>query len=157
MPRRRRVLTIVLALLAAGGFAVAAEGGHWWDLGGGVHISLTGTERCFDGDCGVGALGWTGGSGLWERAGVGAYVGSLCAALVLVALAGAVAARRAGRLAAAVVAVATATTTAAGVGFVAMAPAIPGAALGRGVIIFAVGVVLAIAAVIATITAPRAG
>ena len=97
MSLTRRLLIIVLALVGAAGFAISVEGGRWWSLGGEIHVGPAGTQRCFGGECGVGDLTWVHGSGFWERCGSGAYAGGLVAGLALLALAGSIAARRAGR------------------------------------------------------------
>jgi len=151
----RRLLTIVLALVGAAGFAISVEGGRWWNLGSEIHVGPAGTQRCFGGECGMGDLAWVRGSGLWERCSSGVYVGGLIAGLALLALAGAIAARRPGRLAAAVAGVASASAIATGAGFYALAPAIPEATVGRGVVLFAIGAVAALTAVGATLTAKR--
>lgn len=155
MSLNRRLLIIVLALVGAAGFAISVEGGRWWSLGGDIHVGPAGTQRCFGGECGVGDLTWVHGSGFWERCGSGAYAGALVAALALLALAGSIAARRTGRLAAAVAGIGSATAIAAGVGFYALAPAIPEATVGRGVALFAIGGVAALVACGATLTAKR--
>ncbi|MBK7071351.1 MAG: hypothetical protein IPH44_03515 [Myxococcales bacterium] len=155
MSLTRRLLIIVLALVGAAGFAISVEGGRWWSLGGEIHVGPAGTQRCFGGECGVGDLTWVHGSGFWERCGSGAYAGGLVAGLALLALAGSIAARRAGRLAAAVAGIGSVTAIAAGVGFYALAPAIPEASVGRGAVLFAIGAAAALTAIGATLTAKR--
>lgn len=155
MSLTRRLIIIALALSGAAGFAISVEGGRWWSLGADIHVGPAGTQRCFGGQCGIGDLAWVRGSGLWERCGSGVYAGGLVAGLALLALAGAIAAQRAGRLAAAVAGVAGLVTIATGVGFYALAPAIPQASVGRGLVLFAIGAVAAIAAIAATLTAKR--
>ena len=51
---------------------------------------------------------------------------------------------------------ATITAAAVGIGFVALAPDIPSAQVGRGLALFAGGLVAALAAVASTLTGPRA-
>lgn len=155
MPLVRRVVTIALAIVAAGLFAVAVQGGRWWDVGPDVHVGLSATERCFGDECAYTTLAWTGGSPTWERLGVATYVGALLSALALVALGGAVAARRTGRLAAAVVTVATLTATAVAIGFHVTAPELPGATMGRGPLLFAGALLATVAAVGSVMTAKR--
>ena len=140
---------------AGGTVALSVAGGRWWSLGGEIHAGPAGTERCFGGECGVGDLTWVHGSGFWERCGSGAYAGGLVAGLALLALAGSIAARRAGRLAAAVAGIGSVTAIAAGVGFYALAPAIPEASVGRGAVLFAIGAAAALTAIGATLTAKR--
>jgi hypothetical protein len=151
MSSTRRIFAIILALAGAAGFALAVEGGRWWVIGGDVRIGTIATERCFGGQCGMGSLGWTGDT--WERAGFATYAAGLCTAAVLVALAGALAARRTGRLVGAVVAVSIVTAAVAGGVFFSTRPEIPGATLGRGAILFAVALVVSIAAAALTLTA----
>jgi hypothetical protein len=152
----RRALAIVVALAAAAGFAVAVQGGRWWVIGADVGIGTISTQRCFGGQCGFGSLAWTGGSETWTRAGFATYAAGLVAALVLVALAGALAAKRAGRLVAAVTAVSVVTAAVAGATFYMTRPALPGATLGRGAIVFVVALIAAIVAAALTLTARRA-
>jgi len=166
MPLARRLITIALAIVGAALFSVAVQGGRWWDVGSEVHVVVgapaegelvrrIGTERCFGGECGYGAVAWAGGSSMWERLGVATYVGGQLTALALLALAGAVAARRAGRLAAGVVTVAVVTATAVAIGFHVTAPELPGATLGRAPYLFVGAVLAAIAAVASVVTAKR--
>jgi hypothetical protein len=154
MPRMssvRRVVSVVSALVAATAFAIAVEGGHWWSIGADVHVGPLATERCFGGECGSGSLAWAGGGDSWERAGFATYVGGLCAAAMLVALAGALAAKRSGRLLAAVVGVSLCVVGAAGASFVTLRPALPGATIDRGAIAFAIAIIVAIATVIVVV------
>lgn len=152
MSTARRAIAIVLALIGAAAFAIAVQGHRWWVIGDDVGIGTIATESCF-GDCRVGTLAWTGGSGTWQRAGFATYAGGLCAALALVALAGALAAKRTGRLVAAVAVVATLTAAGAGVAFHTLAPELTGASLGRGAIAFVIAIVAALAAAAVTVTA----
>jgi len=155
MSTLRRVLAIVVALVGAAGFAISVEGGRWWVIGSSVGIGTTTTERCFGGECGFGSLSWTGGSELWQRAGFATYAAGLCASLALVALAGALAAKRVGRLIAAVAGVAVLTAIVAGATFYSSRPALPGAELGRGSYAFALALGFGIAASLVTLTARR--
>ena len=103
----------------------------------------------------MGDLSWAGGSARWERFGVATWAGGLIAMLVLVVLAGAVAANRVPRLAAktALVAIATATLTA--IAFVASRPdnGLP-FALDRGVVLFAAAVVAGVAGAVWVVRSP---
>ncbi|MBP8811608.1 MAG: hypothetical protein KBG48_00475 [Kofleriaceae bacterium] len=156
MSTPRRVLTIVLALLAAAGLAVGVQGGRWWSIGAELHLGPNGTWWCLDGDCAARGLAWTGGSGLWQRAALATYAGGLVAALVLVGLAGAVAAGRTSRLVALVGAVAVVTAAGSGALFYALRPAMAAAHAGRGLALFAVGLAAAVAAVVSVALATRA-
>lgn len=155
MSSQRRVIAIVLAVIGAAAFAISVQGGRWWVIGDDVGIGTISTERCFGGECGFGSLAWTGGSDVWQRAGFATYAAGLCAALVLIALGGSLAAKRAGRLVAAMVGVAAGTATIAGAVFLAKRPEMPGAVMGRGAVLFGFAIVAAIAAVVVTLTARR--
>jgi uncharacterized membrane protein SirB2 len=75
--------------------------------------------------------------------------------LALIALAGSLAARSAGRLAAAVSLIAVMTAIVAGAVFQQYRPSVHGIALGRGTYFFAAAIVLGLASAIATLRAPR--
>lgn len=156
MSLTRRILTIVAAVVAAACFALAVQGGRWWTLGDSVGVGPVSTQRCFDGRCENTSLAWTGGSGVWVRAGTSTYAAGLVAAAVMVALAGALAARRAGRLAAGVAVVATMTAIVAGAVFVQARPAMPGLTLDRGAWLYGLGIVAALASVVSTLRASSA-
>ncbi|MEZ4399722.1 MAG: hypothetical protein R3B06_06870 [Kofleriaceae bacterium] len=157
MSTARRVLTITLAVLAAVGFALAVEGGRWWSLGADVQIGPVGSQHCFGGGCKPSGLAWMGGSALWDRLGFATYVGGLLAALVLVAMAGGLAARRPARLTSLIAAVATATATVVGGAFIALRPTgLAGVAVDRGVVLFVAAVVLAAAAIVSARLTPQA-
>ncbi len=151
----RRLITIAAAIVAAGCFALAVQGGHWWTIGE-VGVGPVSTQRCFDGRCENGTLAWAGGSEVWERAGIATWAAGMIAAVVLVALAGALAARRAGRLAAGIATIAAMTSMVAGGVFLLQRPDLPGLEVARGAWFFAVAVVVALAAAIATLRAPPA-
>lgn len=140
---RRRWLAILCALGAAAAFALSVEGSSWWSLGGEVGVGTVASSHCFGGTCTRTGLGWAGGSETWVRAGAATYAGGLLAALLLVALAGALTARSSGRLTAASAAVATVTAAVVGAVFVTARPEVAGGAIGRGQPLFAVAVVLA--------------
>ncbi|HVK77623.1 MAG TPA: hypothetical protein VM734_30170 [Kofleriaceae bacterium] len=146
----RRLSSIATALAGAVCFALAVQGGRWWKIGE-IGIGPVSTQSCFAGDCAPGTLTWAGGTDMWERAGVATYVGGLCAAAVLLALAGALAAGRTARLAAAVAAVATITAVGAGALFVMARPDLPGSVAGRGLFLFGGAVVAAGIAVAITL------
>ncbi len=155
MSTTRRALAIVIALIGAGCFAVAVQGGRWWVIGRDVDVGTTTTTACFSDPCRVSSLAWTGGGDTWMRAGFATMVAGLCAAAVLVALAGAVAAKRTGRLVAGMVLVAVTTAAVAGATFYTTRPELPGASLGRGAILFVAAIVAAIVAAAVTLTARR--
>lgn len=155
MSTARRVLAIVLALAGAASFAIAVQGGQWWRIGDDVGIGTIATSRCFGGTCGLGSLAWTGGSDAWQRGGFATHVAGLVTAAVLIALAGALAAKRTGRLTSAVVIISTVTAIVAGTVFYTLRPELPGATIGRGLLLFGAGVVFAAAAAAVTLSARR--
>ena len=136
----RRWLYVVCALLSASLFAISVWIGQWWTVGE-VAWGPLGTRRCFSGDCRGSGLSWTGGSDLWERSAVATWVAGLVAMVVLMGLAAGVASGRAPKLIARTTLVAIATAIVVAAYFVMAAPAIPGASIGQGVILFAVAVV----------------
>lgn len=153
MSKPRRVLLIVLALVGAAGFAVAVQGGRWWSYDT-LHVGPTGAWWCTDGDCHKQA--WSSGTELWQRMAFATYAGGMVAALVLVGLAGAVAAGRASRTMAWFGASAIATATACGAAFFALRPdlSLP-VSVGRGVPLFALGAVAGAVVVAMLARAPR--
>ncbi len=150
----RRLATIVLAIIAAGCFALAVQGGYWWRIGE-IGVGPLSTQRCFDGRCEAGTLAWAGGSEVWERAGIATWAAGMVSALVLVALAGALAARRGGKLAASVVMIATATAVVAGGVFVTQRPGVHGLEVARGTWFYGIATLAAITATISTLRAPQ--
>ena len=149
-----------LALLGAVALAVAVQAAGWWSVGDGTAIGPTGTTACLGGECGRHGLDWIGGSELWRRAAVATTAAALIAAVALVALAGALAARRRGTLAAGATLTATLTAAVAGAVFVATFPGTTAvgsgreASLGGGVVLFGAGVVVAIAAAVVVLRQP---
>ena len=105
---------------------------------------------------GPGKLSWAGGTARWERFGVATGTGGLIAMLVLVVVAGAVAAHRVPHLAAKTALVAIATATAAALGFVATRPdnGLP-FELGRGVALLAFAVVVGVFVAVRVLRTPR--
>lgn len=146
--RSRRLTTIAASLIAAGLFSFAVYGGRWWTVGE-VHVGPVSTQRCFGGVCESSSLAWAHGSEVWERAGTATWAAGLVASLVLVALAGALAAGRAGRLAAGVTMIATMTAIVAGGVFISQRPDMPGMETARGVWLYSGGIVVALGAAIA--------
>lgn len=148
----RRWIVLACAVVAAGAFALAVQGSPWWRIGDEIGIGTTSTRHCFgEGSCQQSGLGWTGGSETWVRAGAATYAAGLVAAVILLALAGSLAARSSGRLAAMSAAVATVTAAVVGTIFVLTRPEVPGTDLARGGPLFAAAVVLALIAVAATL------
>jgi hypothetical protein len=160
MSGRRRWIAVGLALAGAFAMAVAVQAGGWWSVGDGTTIGPTGTKACMAGECGRHGLEWIGGSELWRRAAIATTAAALIAAFALVALAGALAARRRGVLAAGATLTATLTAAVAGVVFVATFPGTGAigqgapASLGLGALLFLAGVVVAVAAAVVVIKQP---
>jgi hypothetical protein len=142
---KHRWFVVALALAAASAFAMSVQAGRWWTIGD-VEVGPFGTRSPF---AGPGDLSWAGGSVRWQRFGVATGAAGLIAMLVLVVVAGAVAANRVPRLSARTALIAIATASLAAVAFVLARPdnALP-FTLARGVGMFAAAAVLgAIAAV----------
>lgn len=154
MSTTRRLATLLAALTAAACFALAVQGGRWWTAG--EHgIGTTSGERCIDGDCERTTLDWTGGSDVWQRAGVATWAAGMIAMLAFVALAGALAAKRTGRLAASVALVATMTAIVAGGVFQQYRPSMHSIELGRGSYLFGAAIIAGLAAALVTLRASR--
>jgi hypothetical protein len=154
--RPRRFVILGISLIAASVLALSVQGGRWWTIGPEVAIGPVATVHCFgsasperagesgpDEGCQRGTLTWTGGSQRWMQAGTAVYAAGLIAAFALVALAAAMAAGRPGRLAAGVSAVGAVTALAMGALFIATVPDLPGADIGRGIWLFAGGLLAA--------------
>ena len=130
-------------------FALSAWIGQWWTVGE-VAIGPMGSRHCFNGNCRSGGLAWTNGTELWQRTAVATWAGSLLTMLLLLAIAGAIAANvknevmfnRAAKLIAKSTLTALATTAIAGSYFIAKMPGVEGLAIGQGLILFVVAIVL---------------
>jgi len=150
MSARSRWVAVGIALLGACALAIAVQGAGWWSVEQGFSIGPSGTRVCVEGECSKKGLEWIGGTELWRRAGIATTAAGLITALLLVALAGALAARRTGRLAAGATLSAAATAAAAAILFVATFPgteSITGraAGLGAGGLVHALGLLIAAA------------
>lgn len=156
MSSTRRIITLIVALAAAACFALAVQGGQWWTVG--EHsIGTTASRQCFGDDaCRGASMAWTGGSDLWLRAGYATKAAGTIAMLVMLALAGALAAKRGGKLAAQMALIATMTAIVAGGLFQQYRPSMPGMEVARGTYLFGVAIIAALGAAIATLRAPQA-
>ena len=154
MNRTQRITTIVLALVAASGFAIAGVGAPWWSMPD-VSILPMYTAKCFGGACDRVPQDWVG-DGSWARFGVAAWGAGLIAAFCLAALAGAIASKRRGNLLAKMVLAAALAATAAGGAFVATFPGVPGMSISFGVYLYFGAVLLAVAAAVITLRGARA-
>lgn len=146
MQSRTRWIAVALALLAASSFALAVQSA-WWSIGE-VSIGPFGSRHCFGGECRESGLGWIGGSELWMRSAVASRAAGYIAMFVLLMFAGALAAKREPRLVARGTLAAIVTAVAAGAYFAIGFPGLNGAGVGAGMFMFAVGIVLGVAAVV---------
>lgn len=155
MSSTRRIVTLIVALAAAGCFALAVQGGRWWTVG--EHsIGTTSSRQCFgDGACQRASMAWTGGRDVWLRAGFATKAAGTVAMVVMLALAGALAAKRRGKLAAQVALIATMTAIVAGALYQQYRPSLPGMEVGRGTYLFGLAIIAALGAAIATLRAPQ--
>ncbi len=146
----------MFALLSAIAFAMSVQGGRWWAMEG-VEVGPFGTRRCFSGSCSSTGLSWLGGSERWMRTGIATWAAGLLAVAVLVVIAGAIAAKRAPRLAAKLAVMTIATAAIAGGLFVAQFPSAyaPAAELARGVWLFIAAIVLGAVAAISVLRTKR--
>jgi hypothetical protein len=142
---RNRWIVVAVALVAAVLLAIAVQGARWWAAGD-VHVGPGGTQVCFDGGCRSQDLSWIGGSEMWRKAGLATMAGSLITTIALAFLAGSLAAKRTGRLAAGATLTATLTATTGGMLFLVRFPGLPQglhAEPAYGLVMWAIGVVIA--------------
>src|SRR5436190_7370942 len=148
MSARLRWVIVALSLAGATCLAIGAQGGRWFWLGETIAVGPTGTMSCFNGDCKTSDLSalQADDSEVWRRAGLGTAAAGLLGAIALVAVGGSLAAKRSGKLAAGATLTASLTGAVASAVFVITRPStdVP-ATIGRGVVIYAVGLVLALA------------
>lgn len=142
---RSRWIIVAIAVLAACAFALSVQAGRWWSVAG-FEIGPFGSHRCFAGECKSAGLGWVGGDERWIRTGTGVWAAGLIAMLVLLVVAGGVAAKRTPRLAAKTALVAVATAAVTGALFIGTFPGVQGATIDRGVWLFAVAIALGVTA-----------
>jgi hypothetical protein len=139
-------MTVVIALVAATSFALAVQSA-WWTIGE-VDIGPFGARHCFGGECRESGLAWIGGSDLWMRSAVATRAAGYIAMFVLLAFAGALAAKRQPKLAARGALAAIVTAAVCGGYFAAAFPGLGGAGVARGVFLYAVAIVAGLAAVL---------
>jgi len=153
---RARWLIVVIAVAAAGAFALSVQAGRWWSVAGfdaGFEIGPVGSYRCFSGDCRSVGLGWLGGTERWMRTGTGVWAAGFLSMILLLVVAGAVAARRAPRLVAKTALVSIGTAAVTGALFAAQFPGVQGAEVDRGLPLFGAAIVLGAAACVAALRA----
>jgi hypothetical protein len=155
LARTSRWLSVALALVGASALTLSVQGGRWWQLGE-LAIGPFGSSGCFEHECRVRDLAWIGGDGLWLRSGVATYAGALITAVMLVIVAGGLAAGRRPRLAARTSLVAAATAAVAGVLFWSRFPGISGAVVGRGIVLFVAGLATTLGASVIVLWPTRA-
>jgi hypothetical protein len=154
VPRGARIITIVLPLAAACGFAIAVVGLPWWSMPE-VTIGPMSSAKCFGGECSRAGLEWVG-SGSWIRFGVATWGAGLIATACLIGLGAAMAAKRAGALIAKMVIAAGLAATAAAGAFVGTFPGVPGMSMSIGVYVYFGAVLVAVTAAVMTLRRARA-
>lgn len=118
MSGKTRWILVAVALAGATCFTIAVQVSTWWSIDGVITVRPLGTRSCFQaGECMKGDLGFLGGGELWRRSGVAVWTAGMIAALALVALAGALAAKRRGTTVAGVTLVASMTALVSGLVF----------------------------------------
>jgi hypothetical protein len=147
-----RWLALALALVAAAALALSSIEA-WW-LAGEAAIGPFGTHHCFAGDCRSTGLSELGGSDLWMRSGVATRAAAIIASVLLVLLAGALAARRVPRLVARTTMVTLSAAIVTGAYFVAKFPGFGGETMSLGGLLYAGGIVTGAAAAILVQRAP---
>jgi hypothetical protein len=121
-------------------FAISVWLGNWWTVGG-LEIGPFGAHECFSGDCRPTSI--AGAPELWQRCGTAVWAGGLLSMILLLAVAGALAAKRVPKTLAKSSLTAIATTAITGAYFIVKLPAPTGMTVGNGVYMFVVAVVLA--------------
>jgi hypothetical protein len=142
---RTRWIVLAVALASAVCLSIAVQGARWWHAAN-ISVGPGGTLVCFgDTDCRSDDLAWLNGSELWRKAGLATMAGSLLCAIALVALAGSLAAKRTGALAAGATLTATLTAATSGVIFLVEFPGTGAgtASAGLGLYLWIAGVLAA--------------
>ena len=151
---RARWIIVGIAVVAGAAFALSVQAGRWWTVAG-FEIGPFGSYRCFGGECKSAGLGWTGGSERWMRTGTGVWAAGFLSMILLLVVAGAVAARRVPRLVAKTALVSIGTAAVTGALFVAQFPGVQGAEMDRGIPLFGAAIVLGASICVAILRAPR--
>lgn len=145
-PPRSRLIPVVLALTAASSFAIAVQSA-WWKIAE-IAIGPFGTRSCFSGECRESGLGRFDGGELWLRSATATRAAGYIAMFVLLMFAGAVAAKREPTLVARAALSAIVTATAVGIYFFAAAPSLGDAGVAHGPLVYAIGAVTGVAAIV---------
>ena len=151
---RNRWIALGLALVGAAALALSSIE-PWW-LAGEATIGPFGTHHCFGGDCQSTGLSWLGASDLWMRSAIATRAAAIIATILLVVLAGALAARRVPKLVAKTVLSAWACAVIAGGYFFAKFPPLGGESVAIGPLLFAGGLVVALVAAVLVLRLPPA-
>lgn len=148
---KRRWLVVALALISACAFALSVQAGQWWTIAD-VSIGPFGSRSGF---AGSGSLSWAGAGPSWQRFGVAAGAGGLVSMVVLLFLAGGVAARRVPKLAAKTTLASIVTSMGGAIGFVVALPdnGMP-FEIGIGIPLFAIAILLGVLAAVGVLRTP---
>lgn len=147
----KRWFLVAIAVVAAASFAISVWAGRWWQIGE-VEVGPFGSHHCFNGDCRPGGLAWTNGGDFWMRTAVATWVGSLLTMVLLLGVAGAIAAKRVPKMLAKSVLTSLVTTAAAGTYFIVKLPAMTTTVVGQGLYVFVAACVLGAVAPIWALT-----
>ena len=150
-----RWIALGLALAGACAFAVSVWVGTWWTVAEAT-IGPFGSHACFEGDCKLRGLSWTGGSDLWMRSAIATGVAGVISMFVLTWVAGGAAAKNIPRLAARTSLVAISTGLACAAYFVVKLPSLgQPPQIGIGAALYGVGAVLGFAAAFIVLRHPQ--
>jgi hypothetical protein len=147
---QRRWMYVVIALFSATLFAISVWIGQWWTVGL-VSIGPLGGRNCYGSDCRPAGLAWIRGTELWERSAIATAAAGLIAMVLLMLLAGALAAQRVPRLLAKTTLVALVCAIVCAAYFIAKFPGVEGVAHGPGAVLYAVAIVMGAAAPLAVL------
>ena len=153
---RGRWLFLASAVVAAMALATSVWVAPWWSIGE-VTIGPLSSRHCFGGECRPAGLAWIGGDDLWMRSAIATGTAALVAMMLLLGVAGGLAARRAPVLVAKMSLVAIGAAIPCAIYFVARFPGLQGSALDVGAILFAVGAVMGAVAPLVVLRRHRRG
>ena len=144
---------VALALVAGASFMLSVVAGGWWSVGG-IEIGPHGSRHCYGGaeHCG---LNWVNAGEQWQRYGTGTWAAGLMASFGLIVIAACAAAKKFPKVIAKLTLVAIATSLVVGILFFTGFPSMAGAAIGRGLLLFGIGISFGVAASITALRAQR--
>ncbi|HEY3806332.1 MAG TPA: hypothetical protein VGL61_27195 [Kofleriaceae bacterium] len=151
---RSRWMFVASPIVGAMAFATSVWVAPWWRIGE-VTIGPFSSRHCFGGQCRPAGLQWIGGSDLWMRSAIATGAAGLIAMMLLLGVAGGVAARRTPLLVSKMSLVAIASAVACAAYFVARMPRLEGMALGAGPFFFAAGAIIGAAVSLAALRRHR--